>query len=216
MSARNRLYFDEVLKVHLRECPMYPGHLVSRCGKYVRNTRYGNITKVYRRNPAFRYLQSDGIRNHRLVASAWVYNPYPEAFGTVDHMDHDTQNNDASNLRWISKRLNCIHRKRKKYYERVRMRDGRVFYRSKVTSEGDTTRVYSRTKEEAEKKTKDLINGFFNKIYREVIQNAPPGRTRAPHLFLWDEPRESTPGRSPQADSDHERSHSIRTPRYSF
>ena len=117
--------FDFVLNVQLRSSTLYPGHYVSSCGKYVRNTRYENITKVYRKNPIYTYLQSDGIRIHRLVAAAWVHNPFPGRFDTVDHIDGCTQNNDCYNLRWVSKRLNCIHRNRKRYYEKVRTRTGR-------------------------------------------------------------------------------------------
>ena len=51
---------------------------------------------------------------HRLVAIAFVKNPNKRVFKCVDHIDGDTENNDASNLRWISKRLNAINQKRAK------------------------------------------------------------------------------------------------------
>lgn len=42
---------------------------------------------------------------HRLVAEAFVPNPYglPE----VNHIDENKQNNSASNLEWVSHRMNC-------------------------------------------------------------------------------------------------------------
>ena len=208
--------YDEVLAVFLREAPMYPGHFVSRCGKFVRNVRYENITKVYSPNKLFAYLQSDGIRIHRLVASAWVHNPYPGKFDTVDHMDSNTQNNDATNLRWVSRRLNCIHRCRKRYYERVRTRSGRVYYVSKIRSDGTTTKLYSPTQQEAEVKTKTLINEMFRKIYNENLLDAPPGIARRSDMFLWTEPPKKTPRRSVASHPGAKRTRANRQPRYSF
>ena len=206
--------YDGILDVRLRESPLYPGHFISRCGRFVRNTKYSNITKVYARNPNFIYLQSDGIRIHRLVASAWVHNPNPGVFDTVDHMDADTQNNSATNLRWVSKRLNCIHRARRRYYERVRTRGGRVYYVSKIKSHGETTKLYSPTKEEAESKTKGLIHDMFEKVYLASISNAPPGLPRRPDTFLWTDPRPTPAGRSSEGDTRGERTAKVRNARW--
>ena len=38
----------------------------------------------------------------RLVAEAFCANPDPENARTVDHIDGDTKNNKADNLRWLS------------------------------------------------------------------------------------------------------------------
>ena len=52
----------------------------------------------------------------RLVAQAFCPNPDPETCNTVDHIDGDTSNNKASNLRWMSQQDNykayCEGRKR--------------------------------------------------------------------------------------------------------
>lgn len=42
----------------------------------------------------------------RLVAQAWCPNPDPAICNTVDHIDGDTLNNCASNLRWMSQQDN--------------------------------------------------------------------------------------------------------------
>ena len=51
-------------------------------------------------------LSKDGKSRHflvsRLVAQAFCPNPDPENAKTVDHADHDTRNNRADNLRWMS------------------------------------------------------------------------------------------------------------------
>ena len=206
--------FDFVLNVQLRSSTLYPGHYVSSCGKYVRNTRYENITKVYRKNPIYTYLQSDGIRIHRLVAAAWVHNPFPGRFNTVDHIDGCTQNNDCYNLRWVSKRLNCIHRNRKRYYEKVRTRMGKTYYVSKIRSNGVITKEFSETQGEAEIKTRTLINDMFRKIYLENLLDAPPGLSRSDHSVLWTERRKDTPRRYTRGNSDHKWSHKVRTAGY--
>jgi len=46
---------------------------------------------------------------HRVVAEAFI--PNPLALPEVDHIDHDTHNNKAGNLRWVTHRENCNNRR---------------------------------------------------------------------------------------------------------
>lgn len=43
---------------------------------------------------------------HRLVAEAFVYNPDPERFNVVNHIDRNTLNNRADNLEWCDQQYN--------------------------------------------------------------------------------------------------------------
>ena len=46
---------------------------------------------------------------HRLVAEAFVYNPNPEKKKYINHKDFNTENNNASNLEWVTLKENMIH-----------------------------------------------------------------------------------------------------------
>ena len=43
---------------------------------------------------------------HRLVAEAFIPNDDPETKDTVDHIDGNKSNNEASNLRWLNRAEN--------------------------------------------------------------------------------------------------------------
>lgn len=55
----------------------------------------------------------------RLVAQTFCPNPDPETCTTVDHIDGDTFNNRASNLRWMSQGDNT-----RAYFEREEQNNG--------------------------------------------------------------------------------------------
>ena len=46
---------------------------------------------------------------HRFVAKTWVLNPRPDIFTVVDHIDRNPQNNDCTNLRWVTQGLNLLN-----------------------------------------------------------------------------------------------------------
>ena len=210
--------FDDILKVELRDSVLYPGVFVSRCGNFVRNMNNSKnpVTKVHGRTEKFTYLQSGGLWIHRLVAASFVHNPNPGKWTTVDHINSDKQDNRAENLRWVSTRLNCIHRQRKRYYHRVRCRNGRVFYTSQIKSGEETIKLFSPTKELAIEKTKKLIDDMFRKVYYESLSNVSPGLPRRANMFLWTDSLEVTPGRSVENHSGNERVVKDRRPVYSL
>lgn len=43
---------------------------------------------------------------HRLVATAFCYNPNPEKYNQVNHKDENKQNNNADNLEWCDNEYN--------------------------------------------------------------------------------------------------------------
>ena len=46
---------------------------------------------------------------HRMVAEAFVHNPRPDIFDTVDHINRDPTDNRACNLRWLTHQLNTLN-----------------------------------------------------------------------------------------------------------
>lgn len=84
---------------------------VSNEGGHVRNSKTGNILKAQKNGDGYFQvvLCKDGkvkcFRIHRLVATVWI--PNPHNYETVDHIDHNRQNNDVSNLRWLPRSENC-------------------------------------------------------------------------------------------------------------
>ena len=58
--------------------------------------------KGYDRVCLSRFGEAHHFLVSRLVAAAWCPNPDPESCNTVDHIDGDTSNNRADNLRWMS------------------------------------------------------------------------------------------------------------------
>ena len=71
------------------------------------NHDFGKKIVMYAGN-ATRYTENAQKRLylHRIVADATVYNPRPDIFDFVDHINGDTKDNNPSNLRWVNHHLN--------------------------------------------------------------------------------------------------------------
>ena len=107
-----------------REIEGYGGkYLVSSLGR-IKSLKHANArlltpfmnNKGYDRVCLSRFGKARHFLVSRLVAQAFCPNPDPEICNTVDHIDRNTSNNRASNLRWMSQQDNykayCEGRKR--------------------------------------------------------------------------------------------------------
>ena len=90
-----------------KQVPSCPTHEVSSCGK-VRNIKTGRVlagsdNKGYKRI-SIRSHPKGGEYVHRMVAEVYCEGYSPEL--TVNHIDLDKANNDASNLEWVTLQQN--------------------------------------------------------------------------------------------------------------
>jgi len=187
------VFIDPSLGIVMRNSAEYPSLYVSKCGMWLFNTNHKNFLKRYYRNKQFKYLKCCCAKYyiHRLVAHAWVFNPCPTTFRVVDHMDHDTQNNRAENLRWVTRQLNCVHRKVKGFKKVVR-KNGAVFYkvRSQVRGANPKTQYFG-TRDAALQGARVTRDANFMRIYQEhldawaAITTTHAIYNRAPHHVLW-------------------------------
>ena len=75
----------------------------------VRNLKNGKILGGTYNSHGYKQVDLKGKRHtvHRLVALAFI--PNPQNLPEVDHVDERKDNNDVSNLRWVSKSENVRH-----------------------------------------------------------------------------------------------------------
>lgn len=71
------------------------------------------------------------LRTHRIVAMAFIDNPEDKKY--VNHIDENRQNNNVSNLEWVTPRENNLHSLKKKMYV--------------YTFDGELEKIYLSTKE---------------------------------------------------------------------
>jgi hypothetical protein len=70
----------------------------------------GNVKRngiLYHPLQKLKYLKAGGFFIHRAVAELFV--PNPNNYPCVDHIDGDTHNNKAENLRWCTQKMNIIY-----------------------------------------------------------------------------------------------------------
>ena len=160
--------------------------LVTMCGRWLINSYYPHKTTHVGRSKKYPYLRIDGNNIHTLVAKTWVWNPNPAQFKVVDHIDGDSQNNSAHNLRWVNYTLNSLNKDRMWAYKVVKKRKSgkiSVWYSSRVTCQGEVSQSNHPTHDAAEIQTKTMINELFFRHYRET--KGEPTASRADWVHYW-------------------------------
>lgn len=91
----------------------YPNYEISDLGN-IRNIKTKRVlkTKTCRRKYVRVNVNNNNKQStllvHRLVAITHI--PNPSKFEFVDHIDRDRQNNNVSNLRWVSNEINMSNK----------------------------------------------------------------------------------------------------------
>lgn len=77
------------------------------------NRPYPTIINVDINHDGYRVIppnHHDGTKRVcRLVAQYWCYNPHPEDYNEVDHIDGNKLNDNAYNLRWVNHKINMCN-----------------------------------------------------------------------------------------------------------
>jgi hypothetical protein len=176
------------MEEEFRVCTGHNNYSVSNFGR-VRNNKTNKIIKGSLRKGYLRIdYVLDGSRTcvpiHRLVSNAFI--PNPEDKPLIDHIDNNTTNNNAYNLRWCTSSENQqnrgVHKNNstgtKGVYFRKDMKDkeGNLNWRAMIMHNGKSIKLGSfKTKEEAlyarKKKANELFGLFVHSIEKleEVI-----------------------------------------------
>lgn len=72
--------------------------------------KHGHLSVAYYRENHHR----KDVYVHQLIGECWVLNPDPENNIVIDHKDNNPANNKASNIRWVTVRVNMQNLKDKK------------------------------------------------------------------------------------------------------
>ena len=120
--------------------------------------------QVFVNHPEFSF-ERIRICIHRFIAMAFVFNPRPDIFTEVDHIDRDPSNNVPSNLRWLTHQLNTMNNDGKcaSYVKKWKK------WRAMVTVQGTRHFLgYYKTEEEARQVSRAFRLKEFNRIYQEL------------------------------------------------
>ena len=197
-----------------------PGTLyfVSKCGQHYSNLCTPHIVTTIGRNIYLKYLSCGTDHHmHKMVGRAWVYNPCPSKFRWIDHIDGDRQNNQASNLRWVSPSLNGLNKQRSEYAKKETRKYKSckvgVFYRGRVTLEGRSSSISYGNRTECEKACKQLINDTWISQYnKDITTNEKPAR--AYYLSYWEDYHTTPVMRPGFIDTPAKRAPNPRTPQF--
>ena len=133
------------------------------------NKRDGRFSVMLTKN-----LIHKRISVHRLVAKAFVNNPYPDIYFEVNHKDENPKNNKASNLEWCDRWYNM-------HYGTINQRVQAKQRRKPVKGINDAGEViYFESMSEADR------NGFCIKILEYIFKKDKRKKTNYYKGYYWE------------------------------
>lgn len=122
-------------KEEWKQIPEYPDYWVSNLGrtKSYRGDTQGHLVMGAPDKDGYRRIlmySAPGVRKNfrvnRLVAFAFVPNPYPGKWNTVNHKDEDVTNDSADNLEWCDVAYNDNYGSHNKRVRATRIKNGYI------------------------------------------------------------------------------------------
>ena len=124
---------------------------------------------------------------HRLIGHAFVHNPAPRVFKQIDHINHNNQDNRATNLRWVSAHLNNLNRNFKN------CRKGKWGYKSVVTYNKQPYNLgWYEEADQATAVAQDFKQLLFHVAYLEYCKNAREIWQKSHRSYLRGRPADLT------------------------
>jgi len=157
----------------VKVCVEHPNYAVSKCGKVFRVSTGKEMTQTLQGVPKYWYIRvcqdnvAGSARVHRLIAKAWLHNPYPDTWNTINHIDGNKLNNTLSNLEWCSLAMNQQHAANNLHSSR-----GEGLYNA-TFSEEDAHKICKKLSEGY--RTKDLADEF--NTTNDVVRKLKAGDT---------------------------------------
>ena len=152
-----------------RDCSGFTKYAVSNFGR-VKNKKTKRILKpgIVGGYEHYKFVKNDksvNVAGHRLVTTAFLPNPGNKP--CVDHIDNDPQNNNLTNLRWVTHSENSINRN--KVYGAVPFRGvARHLHKYQAHISVDGTAIHLGlfdTPEEAHEMYDAVARGFYGEFY---------------------------------------------------
>jgi len=120
------------------------------------------------------------FQHHRTILQAFRPNPDERIFTECDHIDGNPENPKLDNLRWVTKQMNMLNRKRTRGFKRAVRRDGPQFRTKIRVGNRDWLIGYYHTEEEAHERyirVRDSVIDYLGKYWRNYIASRKPGET---------------------------------------
>ena len=196
----------------IRECPVLPGYFFRRDGMFSVGTPDGPWfkgypcrlnKKIYRRI----FCRGRSLLVHRMIGYTFCFNPLPEVFTVCDHVNGDTDDNSAINIRWVTQLLNVANSSARNSYKvpkrPITVRGRRIWiknktprWQSRVTIEGKVHKLGIFPTEQA---ACDCSRKFrrmkWKEIYMRILKEHETGTTETPSFDIQPVKPPSTPPR---------------------
>ena len=156
---------------------------------YGKHIEFPNSCK-YLQKSTFRGIYGDTLYLHRVVADACVFNPRPDIFNVVDHINHDTLDNRPCNLRHLNYHLNSLNLQTLPgntppgVHSQIWYTKNRKRYKMWHFCKSCCNLWSFKTKDQAVQKANEFNPMFFDAVYQAYI-NSPQSGDRAAWRAYW-------------------------------